>query len=201
MSYLDTSAASDDARRHQEADVAQKGYVSNYTKVFGLAPAAYDGWVALNSSIKAGMDLRRYELVTLAVARRLRSSYCSLAHGSVLASNFFGVDEVRRIATDHRDAGLEPVDVSIMDFAEKVAADATGITESDVDALRGHGLDEREIFQIVLAAAARCFFSTVLDAVGTEPDSQYRASIEPGLQLALTFGRPIATADAPDETP
>ena len=192
MSYLDTSAASDDARRHQEADVAQKGYVSNYTKVFGLAPAAYDGWLALNGSVKAGMDLRRYELVTLAVARRLRSSYCSLAHGSVLASNFFGVEEVRRIATDHRDAGLEPIDVSIMDFAEKVATDATSITSSDVDALRGHGLDEREIFQVVLAAAVRCFFSTVLDATGTEPDAQFRANLDPGLQRVLTVGRAIA---------
>jgi len=192
MSYLDTSAASDDARRHQEADVAQKGYVSNYTKLFGLAPAAYDGWVALNSSVKAGMDLRRYELVTLAAARRLRSSYCSLAHGSVLASNFFGVDEVRRIATDHRDAGLEPVDVSIMDLAEKVATDATSITSSDVDVLRGHGLDEREIFQIVLAAAVRCFFSTVLDATGTEPDAQFRTNMDPGLQQVLTVGRAIA---------
>jgi len=192
MSYLDTSAASDDARRHQEADVAQKGYVSNYTKVFGLAPAAYDGWVALNNSIKAGMDLRRYELVTLAVARRLRSSYCSLAHGAVLASKFFPADEVRQIATDHRHAGLAPVDVSIMDFAEKVATDATRITPSDVDTLRGHGLDEREIFQIVLAAAARCFFSTVLDATGTEPDAEFRTNLDPGLQQVLTVGRAIA---------
>jgi hypothetical protein len=79
-----------------------------------------------------------------------------------------------------------------MDFAEKVAADATGITESDVDALRGHGLDEREIFQIVLAAAARCFFSTVLDATGTEPDAQFRTTLDPGLQQVLTVGRAIA---------
>ena len=28
------------------------------------------------------MDLRRYELATLAAARRLRSSYCSLAAGA-----------------------------------------------------------------------------------------------------------------------
>jgi hypothetical protein len=30
------------------------------------------------------MDLRRYELATVAAARRLRSSYCTLAHGPVL---------------------------------------------------------------------------------------------------------------------
>jgi len=192
MSYLDTSVGPDDARRHQEADLAQKGYVSNYTQLFALAPAAYDGWLALNGSVKAGMDLRRYELVTLAVARRLRSSYCSLAHGSVLATTFFPAEEVRRIAADHRDAGLDPIDVSIMDFAEKVATDATSVTESDVDTLRAHGLDDREVFQIVLAAAVRCFFSTVLDATGTEPDAQFRTNLDPALRQVLTVGRAIA---------
>jgi len=165
---------------------------TNYERAFAERPDVYAAWGELLGAIKANMDLRRYELATLAAAQRLRSSYCSLAHGSVLVSNFFPADEVRQIATDHRHAGLAPVDVSIMDFAEKVATDATRITPSDVDTLRGHGLDEREIFQVVLAAAARCFFSTVLDATGTEPDTQFRTNLDPGLQQVLTVGRAIA---------
>src|SRR6187401_3600837 len=64
------------------------------------------------------MDLRRYELATLAAARRLRSSYCCLAHGSVLAQKFG--EPVREIALDHRAAGLDEVDVAVMDLAERV---------------------------------------------------------------------------------
>jgi hypothetical protein len=45
---------------------------------------------------------------------------------------------------------------------------------------------------VALAAAARCFFSTVLDATGTEPDAAYRTELEPDLRRALTVGRPIA---------
>ena len=44
-------------------------------------PSVYAAWRQLNGAIKAGMDLRRYELATVAAARRLRSSYCMLAHG------------------------------------------------------------------------------------------------------------------------
>ena len=61
---------------------------SNLEQAFALRPEVYAAWQQLNGAIKAGMDLRRYELVTLAAARRLRSSYCALAHGSVLASQF-----------------------------------------------------------------------------------------------------------------
>ena len=82
-----------------------------------------------------------------------------------------------------------------MEFAAKAARNAPAITAEDVDVLRGHGLSDVEVFQVILAVAARCFFSTALDAAGAEPDAAYRDSIEPDLQKALTFGRPIAAVD------
>jgi hypothetical protein len=70
------------------------------------------------------MDLRRYEPATLAAARRLRSSCCALAHGTVLIDRFLEADTVRALVEDHRTAGLDDVDVAVMDLAEKVAGDA-----------------------------------------------------------------------------
>jgi hypothetical protein len=46
---------------------------------------------------------------------------------------------------------------------------------------------------VVLAAAARCFFSKTLDALGIEPDPKY-AKLDAPLRGALTVGRPIAAA-------
>lgn len=199
MSFLQTPAedSADEAGRLYDADRAGMGYVANYTKVFALRPDVYEAWQHLGATIREGMDQRRYELATLGAARRLRSSYCGLAHGRVLRDRFYDADTVQAIATDHHNADLDPADVAIIDFAERVAADATAITANDIDELRGHGLSDADIFQVVLTAAARCFFSTVLDAVGAEPDAEYRTSIEPDLRLALTFGRPIETADTP----
>ena len=57
-------------------------------RAFAERPEVYAAWVQLNGAIKAGMDPRRYELATLAAARRLRSSYCCLAHGTVLQERF-----------------------------------------------------------------------------------------------------------------
>ncbi|HXQ85658.1 MAG TPA: carboxymuconolactone decarboxylase family protein, partial [Gaiella sp.] len=73
---------------------------TNFEVAFAERPDVYAAWVELNGAIKASMDLRRYELATLAAARRLRSSYCCLAHGSVLAQKFG--EPVREIALDHR---------------------------------------------------------------------------------------------------
>jgi alkylhydroperoxidase family enzyme len=54
--------------------------------------------------------------------------------------------------------------------AEKVALHAYKVTEADIEELRGLGLWDPEIFNVVLAAAARSFFSKTLDAMGCEPD-------------------------------
>ena len=68
------------------------------------------------------MDLRRYELATLAAARRLRSSYCALAHGSVLLERFLGAGGACvRSSSDHGAAELDAVDVAVIDLADKVA--------------------------------------------------------------------------------
>jgi uncharacterized peroxidase-related enzyme len=175
-----------------EADRLKFGYVPNLTRAFSLRPGVYAAWRELIGAIQAGMELRRYELATVAAARSLRSSYCMLAHGSVLTSRFLEPDTLRAIVADHRTSGLDDVDVAVMDLAEKIADDATSVTQADIDRLRELGLTDPEILDVVLAAAARCFFSKVLDGVGALPDREYEDKLEPELREALTVGRPIA---------
>jgi alkylhydroperoxidase family enzyme len=162
---------------------------TNYERAFAERPEILAAWQQLNGAIKARMDLRRYELATLAAARRLRSSYCSLAHGTVLLKDFG--EPLREIALDHRNAGLDEIDVAVMNLAERVVDDATSIGDSDLRDLRDLGLTEAEIMDVVLAAAARCFFAKTLDALGTRPDASY-GDLAPELLEVLVVGRPIA---------
>jgi alkylhydroperoxidase family enzyme len=162
---------------------------TNYERAFAGRPEVYAAWGQLNGAIKAGMDLRRYELATFAAAQRLHSSYCSLAHGTVLHERFG--EPVADIARDRRAAGLDAVDLAVMDLAERVVDDATSIGEEGLQPLRDLGLSDAEIMDVVLAATARCFFSKTLDALGVRPDASY-GEMEPELRAALVVGLPIA---------
>ena len=162
----------------------------NYERAFDERPDVLAAWVQLNTAIKANMDLRRYELATLAAARKLRSSYCSLMHGRVLHEEFG--EPVREIALDRGTAGLDEVDVAVMDLAEKVVVDATSIEDRDLQPLRDLGLSEAEIADVVLAAAARCFFAKTLDALGVLPDASL-AELDAEVREVLVVGRPIAS--------
>ncbi len=164
---------------------------TNFERAFESHPDVYAAWDSLNGAIKAGMDLRRYELATLAAARRLHSSYCSLAHGSVLREQFG--EPVLEIARDYRNAGLGDIDVAVMSLAERVVDDASSVGEAELQPLRDLGLSETDIMDVVLAAAARCFFAKTLDGLGVLPDASYR-ELAPELQDVLVVGRPIADA-------
>jgi uncharacterized peroxidase-related enzyme len=172
-------------------DLAQRGYVPNYTRAFAHRPGVYRAWRNLVSEVAGNMDERRYELATFAAARRLRSSYCTIAHGGVLADKYFTADEVAAIARDPGSAELEPVDLAVMELADKIAADATTVTHEDVERLRAHGLSDAEILDVVLAATVRCFFAKTLDALGVEPDDALGAG-RPELRAALAVARPVA---------
>jgi uncharacterized peroxidase-related enzyme len=196
MTFIETVAEADATGTTAELYATEEeafGFVPNLVRAFSLRPEVYFAWKQLNGAIKAGMDLRRYELATIAAARELRSSYCSLAHGSVLIDKgFLEPDALRAVVSDQRAAGLEDVDIAVMDLAAKVVEDAGAIEQADIDRLRSLGCSDQEILDVVLASAARCFFSKVLDAVGALPDAKY-AELDPGLRDALTVGRAIAT--------
>lgn len=196
MAFIETvpvNQATDEVRAMYERAQANLGYVPNYAKIFSLRLEVMGAWSGLLASIRGHMDLRRYELVTLAAARALRSSYCMLAHGTILRRQFYGPEQLAAIAGSAADAGLEPAETAMMAFAERVAKDASSITASDVESLRAHGFTDAEIFDIAAAAAARCFFSKLLDALGAEPDSAY-LELEDDLRRRLTVGRPVSAA-------
>jgi alkylhydroperoxidase family enzyme len=157
----------------------------NMERAFELRPEVYAAWRQLVTAVTAASDERRYELATLAAARKLRSSYCSLAHGKVLAETFYDFESVPALPV-----GLDDADRAIMAFAEKVVADATSITQADFDELRGHGLSDEVVLDVVLAATIRCFFSKTLDALGVQPDAEF-GQLDPAFREALTVGRPI----------
>lgn len=58
-----------------DKDAARQGYVSNYVKTLSLHPEIIAGYGNLIKILRERVDLRRYELITIAVSATLRCSY------------------------------------------------------------------------------------------------------------------------------
>ena len=170
------------------------GFVPNFASAFSTRPEVALAWTRLNKTVRDGMDRRRFEIATIAAARALRSTYCTAAHSKFLRDECHDEATMLAIAEDPSGGKLNDQDRAIYEFATKVATDASSIRQGDVDALRELGLTDADVADIVFAAAARSFFTRVLDGLGAQLDPQTAGTFEPETLESLVVGRPVAQA-------
>ena len=155
-------------------------------------PGRGTGLEHLNTTVRGGMDRRRFELVTIAAARARGSTYCTVAHAAFLRDVCGDATAVESIAEHPDGAGLSAVDLAVYTFAVKVAKDASSVEQTDVDGLRAAGLSDADVADVVFAVAARCFFTAVLDGLGAQLDVQTAQTFAPAVLESMVVGRPVA---------
>jgi uncharacterized peroxidase-related enzyme len=168
------------------------GFLPNYTGAFGHRPDVAQAWNALNLAIRGGMDRRRFELATIAAARALRSTYCTVAHSKMLRDICGDEASLHHIAEAPAGETLDGQDRAVYRFATKVATDAASVEQGDIDQLHAVGLSDADIADVVYAAAARCFFTRVLDGLGAQLDVQIAQAFDPELYASMVVGRHAA---------
>jgi len=194
ISSVGEDAAEGDLADYYRSQRAAWGFLPNYAAAFSTRPDVARAWNALNSAVRDGMDRRRFEIATIAAARALRSTYCTAAHSKFLRDACGDETAMQSIAEQPDGAALDPQDRAVYEFAAKVAADAASIEPQDVDRLRGVGLSDADIADVVFAASARCFFTAVLDGLGAQLDPQTAETFPPALLESMIVGRPVAGA-------
>jgi uncharacterized peroxidase-related enzyme len=171
-------------------------------RAWSLRPDVLAAWQTLGTTIASHMDERRFELVTVVAASRMKCSVCTLQHGSMLQSKYMTAEQVQSVVCDYEQAGLDPLDEAIVAFAEHVVLHADEISQQDIDALREKGLDDSEIFDIVLVATFGMGWSSTNDAIGYDPSESFldRVSSQFGSEMLemLMVGRHYEVSDKPE---
>jgi uncharacterized peroxidase-related enzyme len=174
---------------YYEQQRAAWGFLPNYAAAFSTRPEVAVAWGALNNAVRDGMDRRRFEIATIGAARALRSTYCIAAHSAFLRDLCGDEPTMVALAEDPSGAALSDQDRAVYEFAARVAQDAAAVEQSDVDRLRDLGLSEGDIADVVFAAAARCFFTRVLDGLGAQLDAETASTFAPEILASMVVGR------------
>jgi uncharacterized peroxidase-related enzyme len=193
--FIDPIAEQDatgDLAEYYKKQRAAWGFLPNYAGAFSTRPDVAHAWNALNAVVRDGMDRRRFELATIAAARALRSTYCTAAHSKFMRDVCGDEKILSTLAQDPSGARLTDEDGAVYRFAAKVAASAETVDQDDIDKLRQIGLSDADIADVVFAAAARAFFTRVLDGLGAQLDSQTASTFSPDLMASMVVGRPAA---------
>ncbi|WP_187276325.1 carboxymuconolactone decarboxylase family protein [Parahaliea maris] len=165
-------------------------YLPNYAPVFSHRPRVMSAWAALQDTIREELSDREYSLITLAAARAMGSTYCALAHTRKLCRKHFSEEELLAILQEPSSSSLTAAERAMMALADKVVRSPSTVRQEDVDALREQGCSDARVFDVVAAAAARCFFARVPDALGVRADPAL-GQMNRVLRELLVVGRPI----------
>ncbi|KAB0268412.1 carboxymuconolactone decarboxylase family protein [Microvirga brassicacearum] len=191
--FLQTIADEDATDRVAEIyarQESQMGFVMAATKCFTARPDLLPIYTDFSDKIRSGfsLGLREWRLITLIAAKHIPSTYCSYVYGKQLIGDLGSKEAVLAVQRDFRSAGLSDRDVEMLAYAEKVTRDASRISPLDIERLRSVGFTDRQICDIALCAAFRCFVSRFFDAVGAGPDAAF-VDEDAEFRSAMTVGK------------
>jgi uncharacterized peroxidase-related enzyme len=196
MSFIETipaQSSTGEVRAMYERQQSAWGYVPNYAKVFSHRPEVLARWGRLLAEIRRPMDDRLFELATFAAAIELRNSACSLAHGHKLAQ-MIGNKSVQELAVGQYPENITESEIEVVNFARKVARDASTIQKQDLAGLQSAGYSDAEIFDVATTVAGRSFLTKLLDSLGVQADSVL-GQLDDDFRKTLTVGRPVSEED------
>jgi uncharacterized peroxidase-related enzyme len=191
--YLQTIAEEDATGRIAEIYREQKshfGFVMEADKCWTTRPDLLPAFAEFFNKVRGGFSLgtREWRLITLIAAKQVPSTYCSHVYGKMLADDLGSKDAVLAIHRDFRNAGLSDKDVAMLAYADKIARNASEVSQADIDGLRSVGFTDQQICDIALCASFRCFLSRFADAVGAAPEPFFLDSDE-RFRTAMNVGR------------
>jgi uncharacterized peroxidase-related enzyme len=128
------------------------GFVPNVFLVLAHRPAEWRAFMAYHDALllKEGGNLSKgeREMIIVATSAANQCLYCVVAHGAILRVYEKKPLLADQLAVNYRKADITPRQRAMLDFAMKVCTDSAAIADADFEALRTHGFDDEDIWDI-----------------------------------------------------
>ena len=120
-------------------DLEELRYVMNGSRLWARHPESWESLFGLvgTATEAGGLSFRQRAILVTATAATIRDSYCSMAWGNNFASK--AGPEIAAGVLQGDDAGLDPQERALAQWARQVASDPNATTSADVQGLRDVG--------------------------------------------------------------
>jgi len=154
----------------------KSGFVPNVFLALAHRPAEWRAFFAYHDALMekdSGLTKAEREMIVVVTSNANGCGYCVIAHGALVrirARNPLLADQV---AINHRKADITPRQKAMLDFAMKVALDSAAISDADFVALRGHGFNDEDIWDIGAVAAFFALSNRMANMTAMRPNDEF----------------------------
>ncbi len=166
----------DDIRQRILAVQEKSGFIPNVFLALAHRPDEFRAFFAYHDALmeKPGnLTKAEREMIVVATSSVNQCQYCVVAHGAILrirAKNPLIADQV---ATNYRKADITPRQKAMIDFAMKVSQTAQLVGEADFDALKTHGFNEEDIWDMAAIAAFFGLSNRMANVTSMRPNTEF----------------------------
>ena len=156
---------------------AKAGFVPNVFLALAHRPAEWRAFVAYHDALmfKEGGNLSKgdREMIVVATSAANDCLYCVVAHGAILRIYEKKPLVADQVAINWRKADIAPRQRAMLTFAMKVCQRSHEVEETDFAALREHGFDAEDAWDIAAITAFFGMSNRLANATGMKPNEEF----------------------------
>jgi len=166
----------EDIRTRILAVQEKSGFVPNVFLVLSHRPDEFRAFFAYHDALmekKGNLTKAEREMIVVTTSNANQCQYCVVAHGAILrvrAKNPLVADQV---SVNYRKADITPRQMAMLDFAMKVSAQAWAVGDADFEALRQHGFDMDDIWDIAGISAFFGLSNRMANVTSMRPNDEF----------------------------
>ena len=166
-----------DDLRARILEVQEKsGFVPNVFLAFSHRPAEFRAFFAYHDALMlkpSGLTKGEKEMIVVATSGANDCLYCVVAHGAILRIYEKNPLVADQVAVNYRKADITPRQKAMLAFAMKVCTDSAAVGEDDFAALRAHGFDDEDAWDIAAITALFGLSNRMANATGMRPNDEF----------------------------
>ncbi len=156
---------------------AKAGFVPNVFLALAHRPAEWRAFMAYHDALllkeTGSLTKGEREMIIVATSAANHCLYCVVAHGAILRVYEKQPLLADPIAVNYRKAPITPRQRAMLDFAMKVTTASHTIDESDFAALREHGFDDEDAWDIGAIAAFFGLSNRIANFTAMRPNDEF----------------------------
>jgi uncharacterized peroxidase-related enzyme len=156
---------------------AKAGFVPNVFLALAHRPAEWRAFMAYHDALllkdTGSLSKGEREMIIVATSAANQCLYCVVAHGAILRVYEKAPLLADQIAVNHRKAPITPRQRAMLDFAMKVTTASHTIDEADFAALRAHGFDDEDAWDIGAIAAFFGLSNRMANLTAMRPNDEF----------------------------
>jgi uncharacterized peroxidase-related enzyme len=156
---------------------AKAGFVPNVFLALAHRPAEWRAFMAYHDALllkdTGSLSKGEREMIIVATSAANQCLYCVVAHGAILRVYEKAPLLADQIAVNHLKAPITPRQRAMLDFAMKVTTASHAIDEADFAALRAHGFDDEDAWDIGAIAAFFGLSNRMANLTAMRPNDEF----------------------------